>query len=683
MSSEFARYKVAGEVVDNGDWILVPVELESATQALPADGDYVTATFQLRGGVQAVSAGFGLTGGGAGGDITIAVDATVIATVAALNDHDHDASDIVSGELDIARIPVGTTATTVCRGDDGRLSDARNPLPLSVVSASIAPNAVVVGKIAANAVSSATIIAGAVLSEKLADSAVTTAKIAASAVTDAKIASGAVTSAKIAAGAVGTSQLAAASVTSAVIAASAVSNDKLASMAAGLKGRTGGTGAPQDLSASAVRTFLNVADGAEANVNADWNATTGDARILNKPTTMPPAPHNHDDRYYTETEINTSLAAKASLSGALFTGNVGINVGSASSPLHVNGAIRATSLTDGTTTKTVTDILASVGTGVTSLGQLSDVQELTFWTPWHVNGLLSWNGSKWVSVRDFATLNWQRSVATYASGTFGRYLDDTFAKVTSASFSGPVSIGLFGSQPTSTLHVVGTVRADSLTDGTTTKTVASILAGPTYFQDRCTFKNGIELDRDVFDPDYLALSGAGSSTIGLFTTAFEIGLTATGRSGGSTGLGRLGVNSYGVTVNPQASSDAETTSLTNFVVRGASRFHGTIQADSFTDGTKTVPMSELLDAATRLTEKTPDQSLLSDFTAPAGTMYYDQDYLWIKTSNSGGWKKAVLWEINDTPSSGGGGVANQVQLTQAQYNALPTKDPNTLYIIVG
>lgn len=30
----------------------------------------------------------------------------------------------------------------------------------------------------------------------------------------------------------------------------------------------------------------NIADGAEANVNADWNATTGDAAILNKPTNL-------------------------------------------------------------------------------------------------------------------------------------------------------------------------------------------------------------------------------------------------------------------------------------------------------------------------------------------------------------------------------------------------------------
>lgn len=38
------------------------------------------------------------------------------------------------------------------------------------------------------------------------------------------------------------------------------------------------------LTPTQVRTLLNVADGAEVNVNADWNASSGDAQILNKPT---------------------------------------------------------------------------------------------------------------------------------------------------------------------------------------------------------------------------------------------------------------------------------------------------------------------------------------------------------------------------------------------------------------
>jgi hypothetical protein len=75
-------------------------------------------------------------------------------------------------------------------------------------------------------------------------------------------------------------------ITNATIANDAVSNAKLSNMAQStLKGRaTLSTGDPEDLSASQVRTILNVADGAEVNVNADWDAVSGDAQILNKPT---------------------------------------------------------------------------------------------------------------------------------------------------------------------------------------------------------------------------------------------------------------------------------------------------------------------------------------------------------------------------------------------------------------
>lgn len=41
--------------------------------------------------------------------------------------HQHDAADISSGTLAIARIPTGTTSTTVCVGNDSRLSDPRTP----------------------------------------------------------------------------------------------------------------------------------------------------------------------------------------------------------------------------------------------------------------------------------------------------------------------------------------------------------------------------------------------------------------------------------------------------------------------------------------------------------------------------------------------------------------------------
>jgi hypothetical protein len=74
----------------------------------------------------------------------------------------------------------------------------------------------------------------------------------------------------------------------ATIANDAVDNTKLSNMAQStIKGRaTASTGDPEDLSASQVRTILNVADGAEVNVQSNWTeANSGsDAFILNKPT---------------------------------------------------------------------------------------------------------------------------------------------------------------------------------------------------------------------------------------------------------------------------------------------------------------------------------------------------------------------------------------------------------------
>lgn len=47
---------------------------------------------------------------------------------AAASSHTHAATDITSGTLDISRIPTGSTSSTVCIGDDARLSDPRTPL---------------------------------------------------------------------------------------------------------------------------------------------------------------------------------------------------------------------------------------------------------------------------------------------------------------------------------------------------------------------------------------------------------------------------------------------------------------------------------------------------------------------------------------------------------------------------
>ena len=135
------------------------------------------------------------------------------------------------------------------------------------------------------------------------------------------------------------------SVTTNDIAASAVTNAKQASMAGKtLKGnKNAASSAPQDLTASEVRGILNVADNADSTAQVVYDATTADSvmstytilftdpdgggEIIKIPfditssymaaaleSDFAPATHNHDSRYYTETEVDTKLGQKAALS---------------------------------------------------------------------------------------------------------------------------------------------------------------------------------------------------------------------------------------------------------------------------------------------------------------------------------------------------------------------------------
>lgn len=54
--------------------------------------------------------------------------ATSASTAFATAIHTHAAGDVTSGVFDIARIPTGSTSTTVCIGNDSRLSDSRTPI---------------------------------------------------------------------------------------------------------------------------------------------------------------------------------------------------------------------------------------------------------------------------------------------------------------------------------------------------------------------------------------------------------------------------------------------------------------------------------------------------------------------------------------------------------------------------
>lgn len=51
--------------------------------------------------------------------------------------------------------------------------------------------------------------------------------------------------------------------------------------------------------------FTPTTGGGGSAESVDWS------NVTNKPATFPPSAHNHDDRYYTESEVDTKLAAKA------------------------------------------------------------------------------------------------------------------------------------------------------------------------------------------------------------------------------------------------------------------------------------------------------------------------------------------------------------------------------------
>lgn len=100
------------------------------------------------------------------------------------------AGDITSGTFAIGRIPTGTSSSTVCLGNDTRLSDTRTPTDGTVTTAKLVDGAVTTGKLGAEQVTYAKMAGNSVGGYNIMDGAVGTSELADGAVTPAKMGTG-------------------------------------------------------------------------------------------------------------------------------------------------------------------------------------------------------------------------------------------------------------------------------------------------------------------------------------------------------------------------------------------------------------------------------------------------------------------------------------------------------------
>ena len=104
--------------------------------------------------------------------------------------------------------------------------------------------------------------------------------------------------------------------------------------------------------------LTGIAAGAEVNVQSDWTATdtASDAYIKNKPASFTPAAHSHDERYYTEAEMDAKLASKLDVPQSLTTGNIDM------CGHQIGGLAPATSDSGAVTLQQLNSSIAGLGT---------------------------------------------------------------------------------------------------------------------------------------------------------------------------------------------------------------------------------------------------------------------------------------------------------------------------------
>ena len=173
----------------------------------------------------------------------------------------------------------------------------------------------------------------------------------------------------------------------------------------------------EDYTTTEKNKLAGIQSGAEVNVNADWNATIGDAQILNKPTTFPPSTHTHT--IGDVTGLQTALDGKQNNITLTTTGNngsatlVGSTVNVPTYTLAGLGGVPTTrTLTiNGSTLDLSTNRTFNVGT-VTSVSATSPLSSTGGNTP--TISIQQANGSQsgFLSSTDWNTFNNKQNVLT-------------------------------------------------------------------------------------------------------------------------------------------------------------------------------------------------------------------------------------------------------------------------------
>jgi hypothetical protein len=159
--------------------------------------------------------------------------------------------------------------------------------------------------------------------------------------------------------------------TALTIANDAVTNGKLANMAANtIKGRiTGGTGDPEDLSASQVRTILNVADGATANTGTVTSVTVSAGTGMSGGGTVTTSGTiTLNNTGVTSAAAGTGISVSAG-SGAVTIGNTGVTSAVAGTGVSVSAGTGAVTISIGQAVGTSNNVqFQQIGAGLSPSG---------------------------------------------------------------------------------------------------------------------------------------------------------------------------------------------------------------------------------------------------------------------------------------------------------------------------